>query len=215
DVTTISAGRDIVYPLVRDPASGQIVPSFGQISVDGPGEVQLSAGRDANLGTSAGITTRANLINPALPAGGAGVSILAGVAGHPPQLDAFISKYIEGSDEFDGELVAFVEGVTRQQNLTSAQAKQQFAAMDAPLQTVFVEQVFFDLLRTSGRAAAASGSGDFSGAFAALTTLFPGANADLGAGETNPYAGNIELFFSRVYTLAGGNVSLLAPGGEI
>jgi filamentous hemagglutinin family protein len=215
DVTTLSAGRDIVYPLVRDPQSGKILPSFAQISVDGPGEVQLTAGRDVNLGTSAGVTTRANLINPALPASGAGVSILAGVAGHPPQLDAFISKYIEGSDQFDSELVAFVEGVSNEQNLSSAQAKQQFAAMDAPLQTVFVEQVFFDLLRTSGRAAAASGSGDFSGAFAALTTLFPGANPDLGAGETNPYAGNIELFFSRVYTLAGGNVSLLAPGGEI
>ena len=45
--------------------------------------------------------------------------------------------------------------------------------------------------------------------------LLPGRNPDIDAGEANPYAGDISLYFSRVYTLAGGDISLFAPGGEI
>jgi hypothetical protein len=33
------------------------------------------------------------------------------------------------------------------------------------------------------------------------------------AGASSPYAGDISLTFSRIYTLAGGSISLLAPGG--
>jgi hypothetical protein len=56
---------------------------------------------------------------------------------------------------------------------------------------------------------------DFSGAYTALQTLFPGANPNLSAGETDPYSGDILLYFSKVYTNQGGNISLLAPGGQI
>jgi hypothetical protein len=213
DVTSISAGRDIVYPFVRDPA-GDIVPNLGQITVNGPGELQVSAGRNFNLGTSSGITTQGNLVNPNLPASGASVSVEAGVGATGPQFAAFISQYITGSTTFDPQLVAFVEALTAE-SVTAQQAKQLFAGMTAQLQREFLEQLFMDILRISGRHAADTGDGNFSQGFAAVEALFPGANPDLAKGQANPYAGNIELYFSRVYTLAGGSVSLLAPGGEI
>jgi hypothetical protein len=214
DVTSVTAGRDITYPQART-SQGNILANANQITVDGPGELQLSAGRDVNLGTSAGVTTRGNLANPELASVGASVSIDAGTGGGAPQYAAFISQYIDGSDDFDQELISFVQTTTGAADLSAVQAKQIFDSMSSPLQRSFIEQVFFDLLRTYGRKAAASGSGDFSGAFAAIQTLFPGANPDLAQGQTNPYAGDIALYFSRVYTLDGGNISLLAPGGQI
>lgn len=213
DVSVISAGRDIVYPFVRDP-SGDIVANFSQITLNGPGELQVSAGRNFNLGTSEGITTQGNLVNPNLPSSGASVSVEAGVGASGAQFAAFISKYVTGSTTFDPELVAFVGSLTGE-SLTAQQAKQLFAAMTPQLQREFLEQLFFDILRISGRHAADTGDGDFSEGFAAIEALFPGANPDAAKGETNPYTGNIELYFSRVYTLDGGSVSLLAPGGEI
>ena len=214
DVSALDAGRDIVYPFVRD-ASGNIEPNLAQITLAGPGQLQIAAGRDLNLGTSAGITTEGNLLNPGLPVSGASVSVEAGVGAPSPQFAAFISQYVDGSSTFDTELVAFVQSVTGAGGISAQQAKQDFAGMSAPLQRAFVEELFFDLLRSSGRHAADTGDGDFSQGFAAIDALFPGANPNLAQGQINPYSGNIELYFSRIYTLTGGGISLLAPGGEI
>jgi hypothetical protein len=214
DVTSVTAGRDIIYPQVYG-SSGSLLPDTNGIVVDGPGQLQLSAGRNVNLGTSDGISTRANLVNPVLAATGASISVQAGISGGTPQDAAFISKYVDGSSQFDGELIAFVQGIDGTSGLTAAKAKQQFEAMTPQLQRTFVEQLFFDLLRIYGSKEAASGNGDFSGAFAAISALFPGANPNLAQKQTNPYVGNIELYFSRIYTEQGGNISLLAPGGEI
>ena len=106
-----------------------------------------------------------------------------------------------------------MQSLTGQTGLSADDAKQDFATLTPQLQQTFVETLFFDLLRRYGRQEAACGNGDFSGAFAAISALFPGANPEPGAGPTNPYSGNIELYFSRVYTEQGGNISLLAPGG--
>lgn len=213
DVTSIVAGGNISYPQQRL-ANGNVEPDGSGITVDGPGELQLTAGGSVNLGTSAGIVTRANLVNPVLPASGAGISVQAGVGGATPaEYASFITAYIDDSTQFDSSLVSFIESTENLTGLTAAQAKERFAALDPALQRTYVEELFFDLLQYYGSKEAASGSGDFSGAFAAISKLFPGANPP--AGQTNPYGGNIDLYFSRIYTEQGGNISLLAPGGEI
>jgi filamentous hemagglutinin family protein len=214
DVTSIVAGGDISYAQQRV-ANGTIAADDNGITVDGPGQLQLTAGGGINLGTSAGISTRANLLNPVLPATGASISALAGIGGGTPQYAPFIAQYIQGSSQFDADLVTFVESVTGASGLSAAQAKTQFTSLSTQLQDSFVNQVFFELLQIYGSAEAASGNGDYSGAFAAITTLFPGANPNLAKGEKNPYVGDIDLYFSRIYTEQGGNISLLAPGGEI
>ena len=212
DVTSVAAGRNIVYPQARQ-ANGAIVQDANAIVVDGPGQLQVSAGGNVDLGTSSGISTRANLVNASLPPVGASISVNAGTLA--PQYAAFINQYIEGSDVFDPQLIAFVESLDGLSELGARQAKQLFSVLNADVQRVFVESVFFDVLRTNGRAEAASGNGNFTAAFDAIQTLFPGANPNLGQGESNPYSGNIDLYFSRIYTQQGGNISLLAPGGGI
>jgi filamentous hemagglutinin family protein len=214
DVTSITAGGAIDYPEVRS-GNGSIAQDSNGIAVDGPGQLQITAGAGINLGTSAGVSTRANLVNPVLAASGASISMEAGMAGGSPQYAAFISTYITNSDQFDSQVIGFVESLTGANNLTAQQAQQQFAALSPQLQRTFVEQLFFKLLEIYGSKEAASGNGDYSGAFAAISALFPGANPNLAAGQVNPYSGDIDLYFSRVYTEQGGNISLLAPGGQI
>lgn len=213
DVTSVTAGRDIIYSQQRG-SNGSILPDDNGIVVDGPGELQLTAGRNVDLGTSAGVSTRANLLNSVLPASGASISVEAGISGGS-QDAAFIKTYVDGSSQFDSDVIAFVQTIEGTSGLTADQAKQQFSLMTPALQRTFVEELFFDLLRTYGRQEAASGNGNFSGAFAAIDTLFSGANPDLASGQTNPYVGDILLYFSRIYTEQGGNISLLAPGGQI
>ena len=217
DVTSVTAGGDIVYPELL--ANGEVQANNAQIQVAGPGELQVAAGGNVDLGTSGGITTIGNQQNTALPSTGASISVEAGIGGSgatSAQYSAFVQQYIDGSSQFDGQLVTYVEQTTGQQGLTDAEAKQEFGAMALAQQRTFLEQLFFDLLRSYGTEAAESGNNaDFAGAYTAIQTLFPGANPDLSKGQTDPYSGDISLYFSQIYTESGGSISLLAPGGQV
>jgi filamentous hemagglutinin family protein len=71
DTTLIRAGRDF------DASQG------GLVEIGGPGQVFLQAGRNVDLGISAGVVTRGNLVNPYLPEAGASLTVVAGVGGSP------------------------------------------------------------------------------------------------------------------------------------
>lgn len=215
NVSTVSAGRDILETSGRT-LSGQLQPNQRTIEVDGPGYLTVQAGRDINLGTSGGIVSGGNLHNTALPSGGATLSVIAGVdstATYP----AFIQTYLADDSTYDGDLIAFMETLSGQTLLDKAAALSLFEALAPQLQTPLIETILFGELRAGGRAAAQPGPthNDFRRADAALTALFPGSNPDLAAGEKNPYLGDLNLYFSRIYTLAGGDINLVAPGGEI
>jgi hypothetical protein len=217
DVTSVVAGRDIRYSIQRAPF-GSIAANAGQITVDGPGFVQLQAGRDINFQNSAGVTTRGSLVNGALPGSGASISLLAGLNGIAPDYAAFAQKYLLDTDNHSAALLDFVALVDGPRPASLADARARFGELDVELQQLFLQQVLLVELRTSGRNAASADPAlrdDYSAGFAALETLFPGANPDREAGETNPFEGDVALYFSRVYTLAGGDISLLAPGGEV
>jgi len=273
DVTVVSAGGSITYPFSRIP-SGYLNPNTEEIAVDGPGALEVSAGGTLDLGTSNGIVTRGNLVNPFLPATGADVTITVGTGANvaelsgflklvsdsddfdaqvvsyvasltgdaslsiaqakqaldqlpqseqlafmqyalAPQYGAAISKYIDGSSTYDSMLTAYVEQVTGESYTSAGAAKQAFQGLPAALQDLFVDQVVLTEMNTDATQAVKSGSNDYSGAFAALTTLFPGANPDLASGQSVPYQGDVDMYFSQIYTLGGGSITLLAPGGEI
>ena len=215
NVSTISAGRDFIYPAPRN-ATGQLALNTRTVDVSGPGLLQVSAGRNVGLGTSAGITSDGNLFNPALPQGGADISVTAGVNG-PPDDAAFIAKYLGMGSAYQSDLVHYMELMSGTPQLDPATALAQFQQVRSVQQQGLIQQIFFDELRAGGRAAAAAGPGhnDFTRAFTALETLFPGSNPHLSAGETDPYQGGIALYFSRIYTRSGGNINLFAPGGDI
>jgi hypothetical protein len=216
DVTTLSAGRDIVYPRARD-STGRLLANIREISVGGPGELQLIAGRDLDLQISRGVTSQGNVVNPALGTIGADVSIVTGESGGRPDFDAFIERYLAGSELYRADLLAYVRTRVDAGVSDAAAARTQFRALPRDRQRPLLEKVLMAELRAGGRAAAqpGPGGGDFARAFAALETYYPGSNPDLENGATLPYRGDARLFFSRVYTLRGGDVRFITPGGGV
>src|SRR5262249_51234166 len=59
-VSDVSAGRDITYSLARFD-DGRLVPTARAITVNGPGQLLLSAGRNVDLQTSQGVLARGDL----------------------------------------------------------------------------------------------------------------------------------------------------------
>jgi hypothetical protein len=54
----------------------------------------------------------------------------------------------------------------------------------------------------------------FAEGYAAIDALYPNSRNPTAA-NPNPYGGNLDLISSQIYTLSGGNISLLVPGGAI
>jgi hypothetical protein len=86
-------------------------------------------------------------------------------------------------------------------------------ALPLDLRYQLSQTIMFAEIRAGGRAAAAAGPehSDYTRAFDAIETLFPGSAST----DANPYHGDTSLFFSRIYTLAGGDISLVTPGGLV
>ncbi len=215
DVSSVVAGRDLMYPLRRSDI-GSIQSELSEIAVDGPGSLQLRTGRHFDLQTSEGISSRGNTKNAALAASGADISVQTGTAAQAPDHAAFTERYLATDDEtYRKDLIAYMKarGVDGNHETALAAFRQLSETEQAPL----LERILFAELRASGTAAAAPGEGhdDFTRGFRALTTFYPKANPDLEGGETSPYAGDMSLYFSKIYTLDDGDIRLLAPGGEI
>jgi filamentous hemagglutinin family protein len=133
-----------------------------------------------------------------------------------PDYAALVDEYVVAPDGYATDLVAYVRRVGGAVE-TRAAAFDEFLGLDAARRRAFLEPVLFDEIRAGGRTAAAvaAANRDFSRAFDALESAFPGSLPDSAIEEPNTFAGGVQLFFSRVYTLAGGDISLIAPGGEI
>ncbi|MHB1077282.1 filamentous haemagglutinin family protein [Thiobacillus sp.] len=84
-VSIFRAGRDIRYSPARNEITGQLTGNGEGIRIGGPGYLEVVAGRHLDLGTTGGIVTTGNLDNPALPYGGADVTLLVGMGA---ELDA-------------------------------------------------------------------------------------------------------------------------------
>ena len=217
DVSALIAGRDIIYPLTREPA-GTINSQSGEvINVEGPGTLEVIAGRNINLGTSAGITSQGNLEDPYLTGGGATVTLEAGVGSPSGQnYSTFITDYLVNSKLYIADLISYMQPFLGG-SPTAAQALAAFDALPTAEQTPLIQTIFFDELLASGNAAAASGSthSNFTRGYDAIEALFQNSVPSLSGNQPSPYSGDISLYFSRVYTLDGGDIDLLAPGGEV
>jgi filamentous hemagglutinin len=205
-LTLVSAGRDVI-----DNVDGG---SEGIIQVGGPGRLDVLAGRNVNLGFSSGITTVGDTVNPNLPtASGADLTVSAGL-GQAPAYAQFLSTIIAPNLTNQGLLINYVESLTGQSGLSYAQAQSEFSNLDADQQRPLIDQVFFDQLSASGLQANTDPQAGYSLGYAAIDALFPDSRAAVATGPS-PYQGDISLTFSRIYTLSGGMISLLAPGGEL
>lgn len=100
DVTTITAGGSIVD------ATNPVKAAATQHTVSGPGRVEFVAGQDIDLGNGGGIVTRGNLDNPYLDATGASVVLSAGTlsADYPKFM-----RSVFGMTGSDAELSTYAE----------------------------------------------------------------------------------------------------------
>ncbi|MBL9182613.1 MAG: filamentous hemagglutinin family protein [Verrucomicrobiaceae bacterium] len=255
DLTLVSAGRDIIAYNANSPlrtaavATGNLPssterPKAGDIQINGPGTLQVLAGRDLDLGTGAnnsdgtgtGINSIGNGRNPFLPFEGADIVLAAGLGGVATglggsQLDfnRLITDFSTPRNLADlAELlgVPFVD--LNNPALTSEQQKQLALGL------------FYVALRNAGRDRNNPDSPD-AGTYAAgdkaIDALFFNAPPVIGigppiiggpiaaGGATQPYdpARDVPLFGTgSIYTQArdvrtksGGDISIFAPGGGL
>ena len=213
NISTISAGGDLTYPTSRI-NSGELSATPSEIEISGPGNLIVDVGGSVDLGTSSGIVSAGNLLDPALPAGGANIYVTAGVA-PGASYTSFINDYLANGSLYDSALSSYMDTLTGQGDLTKAQALTAFDQLDSIEQQPLLEDILTAELRAGGRAAAAAGAthDNYTQAFNALEALFPGSNPT--GTQTNPYSGGINLYFSEIYTKSAGNIGLFAPGGGI
>jgi hypothetical protein len=206
DQTVLMAGRDFVYSQAYGGQNGT--------SVGGPGQVDVLAGRSVSLGESlGGITTTGNLLNPNLPTSkGSDLTIATGL-GTAPDFAGFLTSVIAPSSTYQTELVNYVESVQGATGLSFASAEAAFQALTP--QQPLIDKVFFNELLLSGRAYNTVPGAGFKQGYAAIDALFPGSRAGSAGAVAGSYAGDLTLSFSRIYTLSGGNIDLIVPGGSI
>lgn len=212
--------------------TGMNDPLAGDVQVSGPGGLEVVAGGTVNLGTGnqlsdgtgAGITSVGNARNPALPFAGAGITVMAGVQ-LPGSLDASsfnVSTFLTtvaslpNAARYYPELLDLLKqggdpSLGGQDNLTAALTQagslEGISLLDTDLQHRLATQLFFIVLRDSGRDRGnpdAAGYGTYADGESAIGSLFP-----------NSTAGDIVLNSRSIKTMNGGSIDLLTPGGGV
>jgi hypothetical protein len=204
DLTLVSAGRDIRY-----------LSTVGKIEVGGPGRLDVLAGRHVDLGLSEGITTIGNLRNPLIPSTlGADLTVMAGLSA-ATGFDAFMTKIVAPSADYRTALIGYVEGELGRTGMSYDAALAEFQSFNTDRQRPFILETFFRELVASGREANTVPGAGFDRGFAAIDILFPGSRPEDPNTSPSPFDGDLTLSLSRIYTLDGGTISLLAPGGLV
>ena len=206
DVTLIAAGRDYL----TSSAGG------AGVVLGGPGSLDMLAGRNINFGFGQGVVTVGNIRNGNLPPAGADINLMVGYGSQGADLGGFVDSVIAPSSAYQAQLIGYVESLNGASGLTYAQARTDFAGLTTAQQSALVDQVFFNELLLSGRAANSGTGVGFTEGYAAIDALFPDSRPPAsGADPTSPYAGSLTLSSSQIYTDDGGNISILVPGGKI
>lgn len=221
DITLISAGRDILY---------------GNVSVAGPGNLIVEAGRNIYQGDAGRLTSLGPLFNitPATRNGGAAISVMTGVGEGGPDYDAFTRLYLDPTNRadpafplvhgnnqgkvvhtYEAELTAWL-GERYGFKADSPQAALAYFDTLSPLERgIFVRLAYYDELKAGGREYNDPESARFASYLRgrnAISVLFPEKDA---SGNAISYAGDLTMFGgSGVRTLFGGNVELMVAGGQ-
>jgi filamentous hemagglutinin len=212
DVSVVDAGNDIIAydqnSSLRNAATAagntllSTASELGDIQIDGPGTLEVLAGRNLNLGIEAnnqqnqqngiavGITSIGNSRNPALPFAGADVVAGAGLGGLATAATPGLDSGQLDFTQFNTQYPIPTSGTVEQQDIQ---------ALDN----------FYLVLRDAGRdfnnPSSPSYKKNYNNGFAAIADLFPG----------NAWQGDITLTSRDIKTENGGNIDILAPGGQL
>ena len=219
DFSIVSAGRDIIAYDANSPNRASAVSSgnaliaaqsvlAGDIQINGPGTLDVFAGRNLDLGTGSnnidgtgvGITSVGNARNPYLPFAGANIVAGAGIGipGGPNDnmdLDKFLTFLGTGASD-SGML-------TNVSNPSGSLAG--FDGLSEDEKRSLALQLFFLKLRDAGRQFSTAGSAAYEPGFAAIQALF---------GQSSK-SGDILARARDIRTKSGGSIDLLAPQGKL
>ncbi|MTD94380.1 filamentous hemagglutinin N-terminal domain-containing protein [Hyphomicrobium sp. xq] len=226
DVTSIVVGRDLIYP--ADDSGNSFVKPVA-IQIGGPGDLLIESGRNVDLGTTTGIQSFGNLLNPRLQDQGASITIETGL-GRPlvsPDYASFLAQFADpaSTNSFSEPLQLFdADGKVIG---SGAEAYAYLLSLPEEAREILLNRIFFELIRDSGREhTGAEGGGNYVvGGTITIDTL--GALNAAYANYERAYAvidtflkgtaGSGSFFggLSTVRTRDGGNITILAPHGQI
>lgn len=216
DISKVAAGRDIVFSTEAARSTN------AYMWVAGAGNLEVTAGRNVDLGTSAGIVSRGNLDNTALPAQGANIQVTAGVGpngvDYEGAVDRLLDKLQAGTaDDTTLWMARWLTGNNALDATGALAAVQALNAQGSAAQRTQVRNMVFTALRETGRASLQNGEygGDYARGYAALDLLFPGIGDKNADGSFSNYQGKLDLTASRILSEAGGNIDMMVPGGSI
>jgi filamentous hemagglutinin family protein len=241
DVTSVIAGQDVIYTGSPPPGALGTDTTIAQlqlgwtaaqppaIEVGGPGNVLVAAGRNINLALSTGIQTFGNLLNPNLPSNnGASITIQTGLGSVALDYATFVTQFLGApgvppASQYAEPVLAIATG--------SAVGSSEVPSI--PELKILLDEVFFGLLRDSdldhnGVSASTiyvlpntlsfdtlpqvnASYSNYQRAYAAIGALF-GSSALL---NTPANGGSFFGGLSTVRTQEGGNISIMAPNGQI
>jgi filamentous hemagglutinin family protein len=214
DVSVLEAANDVRFTSPLNASGGLATNNLG-VTLAGPGTLEVSAGRNVDLGTSAGLITSGNLQNARLPSQGARIVVSVGLGRDEqgrlrlPAIAAFMSRYVladtPDAAAYRHDLVAYLADLGLG-TLSEAEALAAFQQLTMQQQLPFAAKVLYAELRAAGRAEATSGQvADYQRGYAAIAALFPASD----------YQGELRLYLSQIKTQRGGDISLLVPGGRV
>jgi hypothetical protein len=108
-------------------------------------------------------------------------------------------------DQYRQVIVNYVRKLENNPGLTADAALALYAALPAARREPAILQGFYAELRAAGIEANQDSASNYARGKDAIKLLFPGED----------YAGDLNLYYSRIYTLAGGDINLLVPGGLV
>lgn len=214
DISGIDAGRDIIR---------------SNLTVAGPGNVEVSAGRQLRQEEAGSIVSLGGIVQGDTRPG-ASIAVTAG--NQHVDFDALRARYLDPANLADpaqslasqpGKAVKIYDKELKQwlqQRFAlaadGAGALAVFDALPKEQQRIFLRQVYYAELREGGREytnAEGPRFGSYLRGREAIATLMPDKDAN---GATINRTGDIVMYGgSGVRTEAGGNIELMAPGGQI
>lgn len=204
DISVIEAKGDIIETLSRDSNGAFEAVWKKKFEIAGPGRLDVLAGGDIDLGSSVGVVSIGDTVNPALSDDGAGLILMAGLD-QGVDYDAFIQAYLGESSEYLNDLNAFLDarGIDPAGDPVGA-----FRRLSQAEQRKLVLSVFFSELKKSTKE-------DYSPGFKAIAALFPGKAIAAQLSDVSDGRGDISTPVSVVKTEDYGDIDILAPYGAI
>ncbi|WP_342750872.1 filamentous hemagglutinin family protein [Termitidicoccus mucosus] len=222
DVSLLSAGRDIIH---------------ANVEIYGPGALEVTAGRNIYQGDNGTLTSRGALL-PGDNRPGADIALMAGMANGVawdalrdlyldpanlanPELPLYHPDYPENHGKvakvYDEELMAWLKENYNYEAADSETALAWFTTELKPEeQRVFLRSVYYNELREGGREYNNPESRRFASYLRGrqmIATLFPETDAN---DNEIVRTGDITMFGgSGIRTLFGGDIQMLAPGGQV